>query len=114
MSSDSAAALPIKADGKLLVIDGGFCKAYHKTTGIAGYTLIFNSHGLRIKAHEPFETVTKAIEQNIDIVSSSEIIETENHRVMVRDTDNGAEIQEEIADLKQLLRYYNDGILMPE
>ena len=106
--------LPIKADGKLLVIDGGFCKAYHKTTGIAGYTLIFNSHGLRIKAHEPFETVTKAIEQNIDIVSSSEIIETENHRVMVRDTDNGAEIQEEIADLKQLLRYYNDGILMPE
>ncbi len=106
--------LPIKADGKLLVIDGGFCRAYHKTTGIAGYTLIFNSHGLRIKAHQPFETVSRAIEKNIDIVSSSEIIETENHRVMVRDTDNGKKIKSEIDDLKQLLNYYNEGVLTPK
>lgn len=103
--------LPIKADGKLLVIDGGFCKAYHETTGIAGYTLIFNSHGLRIKAHMPFETVAKAIKNNMDIASSSEIIETENHRLMVADTDNGEEIKNEIDDLKQLLRCYNEGII---
>lgn len=103
--------LPIKADGKLLVIDGGFCKAYHETTGIAGYTLIYNSHGLRIKAHRPFETVEGALKNNTDILSSSEIIETEKHRVMVSDTDDGDKIRSEIQDLKQLLRYYNEGII---
>lgn len=106
--------LPIKSGGKLLVIDGGFCKAYHRTTGIAGYTLIFNSHGLRIKAHQPFETVEKALKNNLDIYSSNEIIETESHRLMVRDTDDGAEIKADIEDLKQLLQYYRDGTIRPE
>ncbi len=105
--------LPVKSGGRLLVIDGGFCKAYHRTTGIAGYTLIYNSHGLRIKAHHPFETVEKALEDSLDIHSDNEIIETEAHRVMVRDTDDGVRIQSEIEDLKQLLRYYRDGIIEP-
>ncbi|MCI9083243.1 MAG: fructose-1,6-bisphosphatase [Lachnospiraceae bacterium] len=95
---------PIRANGKLLVIDGGFCETYHKTTGIAGYTLIYNSHGLRIKAHQPFESVYQALRENKDIESDSQLIETEKSRVMVRDTDNGKRIQEYIADLETLLR----------
>lgn len=94
---------PTRANGKLIIIDGGFSEAYHKTTGIAGYTLIFNSHGLRIKAHQPFESMEKALENNFDITSVSEMIETENSRVMVRDTDIGKRITEEIDDLKALL-----------
>lgn len=98
--------LPIRANGRLLVIDGGFCRDYHEKTGIAGYTLIYNSHGLRLKAHEPFESVTEAINSNKDIHSSSEIVETEKHRMMVSDTDNGGRIQAEINDLKELLELY--------
>ncbi len=98
--------LPIRAGGKLLVIDGGFCRDYHEKTGIAGYTLIYNSHGLRLKAHEPFESVTKALKENIDIHSDSEIVETEPRRVMVGDTDDGDRIKSEIADLKTLLDIY--------
>ncbi len=98
--------LPIKANGRLLVIDGGFCKDYHRKTGIAGYTLIFNSHGLRIKAHQPFESIEKALSENIDIVSSSEYVETEKERVMVKDTDNGRRIMEQIDDLFTLLETY--------
>ena len=97
---------PIKANGKLLVIDGGFCKDYQRKTGIAGYTLIFNSHGLRIKAHQPFESIEKALEENMDIVSSSQLIETEKNRVMVKNTDNGKRIMEEIDDLYELLELY--------
>lgn len=100
---------PIRAGGKLLVIDGGFCKDYHEKTGIAGYTLIYNSHGLRIKAHQPFESVYEALKKNKDIQSSSETIETENHRVMVKDTDAGKQIQSEIDDLEQLLEAYRNG-----
>ena len=96
---------PIKANGMLLVIDGGFCKDYHSKTGIAGYTLIFNSHGLRIKAHQPFESIEKALSDNMDIVSSSQLIETEKNRIMVKDTDNGKRIMEEIDDLYELLLY---------
>ena len=96
--------LPIRANGRLLVIDGGFCKEYHRTTGIAGYTLIFNSHGLRLKAHQPFESVDAALRDNKDIHSSSEIIETEKHRVLVDDTDSGEAIRERIADLYYLLK----------
>lgn len=98
---------PIRANGKLLVIDGGFCKDYHEKTGIAGYTLIYNSHGLRIKAHQPFESVYHALTENKDIESDSHLVETEKARIMVRDTDNGKEILESIRDLEQLLEYYD-------
>ncbi len=99
---------PIRANGKLLVIDGGFCKNYHKTTGIAGYTLIYNSHGLRIKSHHPFESVNHALTENKDIQSESQLVETEKSRILVRDTDNGREIMEYIEDLKQLLTQYQE------
>lgn len=94
---------PIRANGKLLVIDGGFSKAYHETTGIAGYTLIFNSHGMRIKAHHPFESVYKALRDNKDIDSESEIVYTAIPRILVKDTENGKQIRDEISDLKMLL-----------
>lgn len=98
---------PIRANGKLLVIDGGFCKNYHKTTGIAGYTLIYNSHGLRLKSHHPFESVQHALRENKDIQSESQMIETEKSRILVRDTDNGREMMEYIEDLKELLQQYS-------
>ncbi len=105
--------LPIRADGRLLVIDGGFCKNYHETTGIAGYTLIYNSHGLRLKAHQPFRSIDEAIRRNIDIHSESEIVETEKRRMMVDDTDVGAALQSEIDDLYRLLALYRSGALTP-
>ncbi len=100
---------PIRANGKLIVIDGGFCRDYHEKTGIAGYTLIYNSHGLRIKAHQPFESIENATKENRDILSSSENIETENYRIMVKHTDNGKGIQTEIDDLYDLLEAYRNG-----
>lgn len=100
--------LPIRADGKLIVIDGGFCEAYHNTTGIAGYTLIYNSHGLRLKAHHPFESVSEALKEDKDIHSDSEIVETEDGRVMVSDTDSGKRIKNEISDLYELLKEYKN------
>ena len=101
--------LPIRAQGKLLVIDGGFCKNYHAATGIAGYTLIYDSHGLRLKAHRPFKSIDAALGENRDIHSSSEIVETERRRVMVYATDDGEVIQQEIADLCTLLDVYRSG-----
>ena len=100
---------PVRANGKLLVIDGGFCKSYHKTTGIAGYTLIFNSHGTRIKSHQPFQSVYVALTENKDIESKSELVETEKERLMVRDTDSGKKIKEDIDGLKMLLQAYRNG-----
>lgn len=97
---------PVRANGKLIVIDGGFSQAYHKTTGIAGYTLIYNSHGMRIKAHQPFESVEKVLEENKDIESTSTMFETEKDRIMVGDTDEGKAIKEEIQMLKKLLEVY--------
>lgn len=94
---------PVRGNGKLIVIDGGLSKAYHEVTGIAGYTLIYSSHGLRIKAHQPFESVEKALETNADIISTTTVVETEKHRVMVGDTDAGKELKEEIELLKKLL-----------
>ena len=73
---------PIKANGKLIVIDGGFCKAYQKTTGIAGYTLIYNSRGMRIVSHTPFRGIKEAIEKHVDIESSSEFFETNGTRAL--------------------------------
>ena len=89
-------------DKELIIIDGGFCKAYHKETGIAGYTLIYNSHGMRLNAHKPFESIRKVLEENKDIESSTDIFETEEKRIRVRDTDIGKSIQEQIEDLKMI------------
>lgn len=99
---------PIKAEGKLIVIDGGFCKAYHEKTGIAGYTLIYNSHGLRLCAHEPFDTIEKAIEQRSDIHSEVTVFETRQNRLLVRDTDTGKDLQIQLSGLKYLLQNYLD------
>jgi fructose-1,6-bisphosphatase-3 len=102
---------PIRADGKLYVIDGGFCKAYQKATGIAGYTLIFNSHGMKLKTHQPFTSLKKALEENVDIHSDTEIVEEEEERIMVADTDDGVIIRERIKDLKALLKAYRSGLI---
>ena len=105
----SAGENPIKAGGKLIVIDGGFSRAYHKTTGIAGYTLIYNSHGMRIKSHAPFESVKKVLSENVDIESKADQFELEPYRVMVGDTDIGRNIARQIDDLNHLLDAYRDG-----
>ena len=97
---------PVRANGRLFVIDGGFCRAMNKTTGIAGYTLIFNSHGLRLKAHTPFTSVEDALINNTDIKSESEVIEKDTYRMFVKDTDIGKQMLEDIADLKMLLENY--------
>lgn len=97
---------PVRANGRLFVIDGGFCRSMNKATGIAGYTLIFNSHGLRLKAHTPFTSVEDALMNNTDIESSSEIIEKDLQRMFVKDTDIGKHLLEEISDLRKLLENY--------
>lgn len=97
---------PIRANGRLFVIDGGFCRSMNKATGIAGYTLIFNSHGLRLKAHTPFTSVEDALMNNTDIKSESEVVEKEVSRMLVRDTDIGKQLLEDISDLKELLEKY--------
>ena len=103
---------PIKCGGKLLIIDGGFSKAYQSKTGIAGYTLVANSHGLNLVAHKPFESAEAAIRDETDIVSDTIIVETAAHRLMVSDTDVGAELKQSIADLEKLLEAYQDGTLI--
>lgn len=105
---------PIKCGGKLLVIDGGFSKAYQKKTGIAGYTLVCNSRGLRLVAHEPFESARAAIINESDIFSDSIEVETFHQRKLVADTDTGREIQENIYYLEELLEAYRDGTIMEE
>ncbi len=100
---------PVKASGRLLVIDGGFSKAYQQQTGIAGYTLISNSFGMLLASHEPFKSTQQAIEQGHDIRSRTEILETFNTRVHVKDTDLGHEIQQQIDDLTELLSAYRSG-----
>ena len=102
---------PIKGGGKLIVIDGGFCKAYQPTSGIAGYTLIHNSHSYRIVAHQPFAGREKAIRENFDISSSTEIFERMETRRKIAETDLGREIEERIADLRLLLDAYRDGVV---
>jgi fructose-1,6-bisphosphatase-3 len=102
---------PEKAGGKLLVIDGGFAKAYQDETGIAGYTLIYNSYGLILAAHQPFESTQKAIEEEIDIHSNTQILERNNKRIRVCDTENGLELQQKIDDLRNLLMAYRSGLI---
>lgn len=103
---------PVKCDGKLLIIDGGFSKAYQSKTGIAGYTLVANSHGIRLVAHEPFESTESAILHESDIFSDSTVIETAPVRIRVADTDIGAELKESIKQLEQLLQAYRDGTIV--
>ena len=103
---------PIKCGGKLLVIDGGFSKAYQAKTGIAGYTLVYNSHGMWIAAHEPFESKEAAIRKETDIVSDSFIVESSSIRLRVADTDTGYDIREQICQLEDLLKAYRDGIIV--
>lgn len=100
---------PIKANGKLLVIDGGFAKAYQKVTGIAGYTLIYNSRGLVLASHEPFSSIKEAVEEEKDIISSTIFLEQNAVRKMVGSTDIGKELKEQIADLEELVKAYNTG-----
>ena len=102
---------PLKANGRLIVIDGGFCKAYQKTTGIAGYTLIFNSHGMRLKSHQPFSGMEAALSENLDIDSQSQQVATLGKRLMVADTDTGEMLKEQIADLEDLLTAYREGLI---
>lgn len=100
---------PVKCNGKVMVIDGGFSKAYQKETGIAGYTLIYNSYGLLLVAHEPFESTEAAIEKESDIHSESMVIRRVVQRRLVEDTDVGKELKEQIADLEMLLAAYRSG-----
>lgn len=102
---------PIKASGKMLVIDGGFAKAYHKETSLAGYTLLFNSYGLQLASHQPFTTKEDAIKNETDILSTRQVIEMEINRKRVRDTDIGAKLSEQAEDLKVLLDAYRNGLL---
>ena len=105
---------PIRAGGKLFIIDGGLSKAYQERTGIAGYTLVCNSRGMRLVAHEPFESTEAAILKESDIFSDSIVVENFSRRKMVADTDTGKEIQENIFYLEELLEAYREGTIMEE
>lgn len=100
---------PVKAGGKLMVIDGGFSKAYQPETGIAGYTLVYHSKGFQLVQHEPFESITKAIKEGQDIKSTYMLVELADHRMLVKDTDKGIELRQQIDDLKLLLEAYREG-----
>lgn len=102
---------PVKADGRLLVIDGGFAHAYHRTTGIAGYTLVYHSKGFYLVQHEPFTSSTDAVLKDSDIVSLKQVITRTDHRILVLETDKGREILSQIQDLKDLLYAYRKGTL---
>lgn len=102
---------PVKADGKLLVIDGGFSKSYQSTTGIAGYTLVYHSRGFQLVQHEPFESRKKAIEEGLDIISNTVLSEFKAKRLKVRDTDKGRELVGQVEDLNKLLAAYRRGMI---
>lgn len=100
---------PVKCEGKLLIIDGGFSRAYHRETGIAGYTLIYNSYGMSLAAHEPFETTEIAIQEEKDIVSHQIAVNYRHKRQTVGDTDNGKQLLKKIGELKELISAYRSG-----
>lgn len=102
---------PVKANGKLMVIDGGFAKAYHTTTGIAGFTLVYHSRGLEIAQHDPFSSTEESIRLGSDIVSTTQLVELSKNRVRVRDTDKGRELQSQIDELRELLYAYRNGFI---
>lgn len=102
---------PIKANGKLMVIDGGFASAYHKETGIAGYTLVYHSRGFQLVQHEPFTSAADAIQKGLDIRSTTYIVEMSHRRMRVADTDIGKELKRQIIELQHLLYAYRHGII---
>ena len=103
---------PIKAGGKLIVIDGGFSKAYQKVTAIAGYTLVYNSHGMNIVAHQPFDSREEAVRTGMDIHSTSRVVESLRERVLVGDTDAGQQLKKRIEELEELLEAYRSGLIV--
>ncbi len=102
---------PVRCGGKLLIIDGGFCKAYQKQTGIAGYTLIYNSYGMTLVAHDPFSSTEEAIEKELDIHSDRIMVQKTDRRLLVGDTDSGLEMKERIRELEELLKAYRNGTI---
>lgn len=102
---------PIKAGGRLMVIDGGFSKAYHNETGIAGYTLVYHSRGFQLVQHEPFTSTADAIERGTDIKSTTQIVEMASQRMLIKETDKGKELQTQIDDLEELLVAYRHGLI---
>lgn len=102
---------PIKANGRLIVIDGGFCRSYQKKTGTAGYTLVYNSYGMRIIAHKPFVGISDAVADNKDILSTTTVFDVLEKRIMVNQTDDGKTIQSQIDGLTMLLSAYRNGFL---
>lgn len=102
---------PIKANGKLMVIDGGFAEPYHKETGIAGYTLVYHSREFELVQHEPFTNVEDAIREGRDIKSTTQIVATIGHRLLVADTDRGKELKKQIDDLRELLYAFRHGFI---
>jgi fructose-1,6-bisphosphatase-3 len=100
---------PVKCEGKLIIIDGGFSKTYRKETGIAGYTLIYNSYGLTLAAHDPFVSREEAVSNEIDIASRQEAVQYTDHRILVGDTDNGKQMKCRIKELKALIEAYRLG-----
>lgn len=108
----TAGESPVKCNGKLLIIDGGFSKAYQKETGIAGYTLIYNSWGLLLAAHQPFTSAEDAITQETDILSDSIVVNRVAVRESVGDTDVGKKLKERIGELQELLKAYRSGLIV--
>ncbi|MBQ3008817.1 MAG: fructose-bisphosphatase class III, partial [Oscillospiraceae bacterium] len=102
---------PLKANGKIIVIDGGFSRAYHDKTGIAGYTMVYSSRGVSLRAHQPFTSLQDVVFNNTDIESKVNVFETMSNRMLVEDTDQGAEIRDLIEDLRLLIQAYNKGII---
>lgn len=102
---------PLKANGKMIVIDGGFSRAYQPTTGIAGYTLVYHSHGMQLVQHQPFQSTQKVIDEGKDIRSTSFVVEFNSQRVLVRDTDKGKSLSTQIEDLRKLLEGYRRGLI---
>ena len=102
---------PIRCNGRVMIIDGGFSKAYQGKTGIAGYTLIFNSRGLRLVSHEPFTSMEDVVQRGVDIHSATQVVHRSASKVLVSNTDTGKVIKEKIADLEALLKAYHTGLL---
>jgi fructose-1,6-bisphosphatase-3 len=102
---------PIKANGKLMVIDGGFSRAYHKETGIAGYTLVYHSRGFELVQHEPFTSAKDVVRTGADIKGTTKIVEMSAQRMKVADTDKGKELSKQISDLQELLYAFRHGFI---
>ena len=102
---------PVKANGKLIIIDGGMAKAYQKVTGIGGFTLIANSHGILLAEHKPFDSAQRAIQEDVDMESNTTSIYSYPQRMFVEDTDRGVAQKQRIAALKNLLEAYRTGLI---